>query len=150
MEAPHSMGYSEKDIARFGPAARRQIMEQLAQASRQKIAARPKPQEDFGSELERRYYEGEIWPRVLAGEIVKVEKQKTFLLLPADEYDGIKLHKAEYTPDFILTYADGTVEVVEVKSRAVRKLQGSYVYRRRLFIDKYARPSGWRFTEAIY
>lgn len=41
-------------------------------------------------------------------------------------------------------------EVVEVKSKAVRRLQGSYVYRRRLFIELFARPNGWKFTEAIF
>lgn len=32
----------------------------------------------------------------------------------------------------------------------VRRLQGSYVYRRRLFIELFARPNGWKFTEAIF
>lgn len=48
-----------------------------------------------------------------------------------------------------MTYTNGTVEAVEVKSAAVRKLQRDYIYRRRLFIEKYARPNGWKFTEYI-
>ncbi|HIZ61419.1 MAG TPA: Tn7 transposase TnsA N-terminal domain-containing protein [Candidatus Gemmiger avistercoris] len=54
-----------------------------------------------------------------------------------------------YTPDFFITYQNGTVEAVEVKSAAVRKLQRDYIYRRRLFIERFARPNGWRFTEYI-
>ena len=73
----------------------------------------------------------------------------TFILLPAAEYCGIKLHKAEYTPDFWIRRKNGTIEVIEVKSKAVRRLQQSYVYRRRLFIDLYARPNGWIFREVI-
>ena len=57
--------------------------------------------------------------------------------------------KAEFTPDFVLTHAGGEIEVVEIKSKAIRRLQGSYVYRRRLFIDKFARPQGWTFREII-
>lgn len=83
------------------------------------------------------------------GEIVECEMHKTFLLLPAAEYCGIRLHKAEYTPDFWIRRKNGAVEVIEVKSKAVRRLQQSYVYRRRLFIDLYARPNGWIFREVI-
>ena len=58
--------------------------------------------------------------------------------------------RKETLPDFFIVYKNGSVEVVEVKSKAVRRLQGSYVYRRRLFIELFARPNGWKFTEAIF
>ena len=51
------------------------------------------------------------------------------------------------TPDFVLTYADGTVEIVEVKSKFTRRMQRDYIYRRRLFIDLVAEPRGWKFVE---
>ena len=51
-----------------------------------------------------------------------VREQVRFDLLPEKEYCGLKLPAAHYTPDFVLTYADGTVEVVEVKD--VYKRQG--------------------------
>ena len=101
------------------------------------------------SELERRYYAAELWPKIMAGLVVSVEMHKPFLLYPADTYCGLRLPAAHYTPDFYITYANGVVEVVEVKNAKIRQLQRDYIYRRRLFIEKYARPNGWKFTEYI-
>lgn len=81
--------------------------------------------------------------------MANVERHKKFELLPKSDYCGLRLPAAHYTPDFVIEYTNGTVEVVEVKHEAIRALQGSYVYRRRLFIEKYARPNGWVFTEYI-
>ena len=81
--------------------------------------------------------------------MAEVREQVRFDLLPEKEYCGLKLPAAHYTPDFVLTYADGTVEVVEVKSKFTRRAQRDYIYRRRLFIDLYAAPRGWKFTEYI-
>lgn len=61
----------------------------------------------------------------------------------------MKLPAAHYTPDFVLTYADGTVEVVEVKSKFTRRQQRDYIHRRRMFIDLVAEPRHWRFIEHI-
>lgn len=61
----------------------------------------------------------------------------------------MKLPAAHYTPDFVLVYADGTVEVVEVKSKFTRRQQRDYIHRRRMFIDLVAEPRGWMFTERI-
>lgn len=52
-------------------------------------------------------------------------------------------------PDFFVTYTNGLVEAIEVKHAAIRRLQRDYIYRRRLFIELYARPNGWKFTEYI-
>ncbi len=46
-------------------------------------------------------------------------------------------------------YADGTVEVVEVKSKFTRRQQRDYIHRRRMFIDLVAEPQHWRFIEHI-
>ena len=81
--------------------------------------------------------------------IKNVEAHKRFELLPKSEYCGLKLPAAHYTPDFVVEYIDGTVEVVEVKSKFTRKMQRDYIYRRRLFIDLICRPNGWRFVEVI-
>lgn len=81
--------------------------------------------------------------------MAEVREQVRFDLLPEKEYCELKLPAAHYTPDFVLTYADGTVEVVEVKSKFTRRAQRDYIYRRRLFIDLYAEPRGWKFTEYI-
>ncbi len=98
-------------------------------------------------ESEKRYYREVILPKVASGLVVKVQEQIVFELLPEKAYCGLKLPKAQYKPDFVLTYADGTVEIVEVKSRFTRRMQRDYIYRRRLFIDLIAEPRGWKFTE---
>lgn len=151
------MALTEKDLARLGPAARAQIDAARArQAAEQKArrlqtdAAKAGPLlPEADSELERRYYAAELWPKIMAGLVAQVELHKQFLLYPADTYCGLRLPAAHYTPDFFITYQNGVVEVVEVKSAAVRKLQRDYIYRRRLFIERYARPNGWKFTEYI-
>lgn len=142
------MGISINDLS---PWAQRKALKkyQEEQEKEQKRVTVPKLEDAFDSQLERDYYLSEILPRVRRGEIRTVSLHECFELLPASEYCGIKLHSAQYTPDFVVTYADGSVEVVEVKSKQIRRMQGSYVYRRRLFIDKYARPNGWKFTEVI-
>ncbi len=98
-------------------------------------------------ESEKRYYRDVILPKVACGLVVKVQEQIVFELLPEKAYCGLKLPKARYKPDFVLTYADGTVEIVEVKSKFTRRMQRDYIYRRRLFIDLVAEPRGWKFTE---
>lgn len=72
-----------------------------------------------------------------------------FPLLPQKEFCGIVLPAARYTADYVLVYADGTVEVVEIKSKFTRRAQRDYIYRRRLFIDLIAEPKGYKFTEII-
>lgn len=151
------MGLTEKDLARLGPAAQKQIRAALSRRdAAQKVrhlqigAARRGPLlPGADSELERRYYAAELWPKIMAGLVVSVELHKQFLLYPADTYCGLRLPAAHYTPDFYITYANGVVEAVEVKHSKIRKLQRDYIYRRRLFIEKYARPNGWKFTEYI-
>ncbi len=103
----------------------------------------------FDSRGEQEYYIGHVMPLMRAGKIIKVTLHVAFLLLPEKVYGAIKLPRAEYTPDFLIEYADGTVEVVEIKSKFTRKQQRDYIYRRRLFIDLIAEPKGWRFTEII-
>ena len=77
----------------------------------------------FDSRGEYEYYVGTVAPKVGRGEIVKWEVHPCFLLFPAGEYNGVKLRSVQYTADFRLTYADGTVEIVEVKSKFVRRMQ---------------------------
>lgn len=151
------MSLTEKDLARLGPAAKKQIRAELSRRGTEKRArqlqtgaARRGPLlPEADSELEHRYYASVLWPKIMAGLVESWEMHRRFELLPADTYCGLRLPAAHYTPDFFITYQNGVVEVVEVKSVAVRKLQRDYIYRRRLFIEKYARPNGWKFTEYI-
>ena len=83
------------------------------------------------------------------GEIVECEQHPAFPLFPAGEYGTMKLRSIRYTADFRLKYADGTVEIVEIKSKFVRRMQRDYPVRRRVFLEQIARPAGWKFTEII-
>lgn len=103
----------------------------------------------FGSRGEYEFYIGEIVPGIQAGLITHATPQVRFDLLPAKEFCGLKLPAAHYTCDYLLEYADGTVEVVEIKSKFTRRAQRDYIYRRRLFVDLIAEPRGWRFLEII-
>ena len=142
------MGIKLSDLSAW---AQKQALKkyQATQQRKRDQAPYPKLEDAFESQLERDYYLAEIAPRVRSGEISTVSLHERYELLPASEYCGIRLPAAHYTPDFVVTYADGSVEIVEVKSKQIRKMQGSYVYRRRLFVDRYARPNRWRFVEVI-
>ena len=103
----------------------------------------------FGSQGEYEFYIGGIVPGIQAGLITRATPQVRFDLLPAKEFCGMKLPAAHYTCDYMIEYADGTVEVVEIKSKFTRRAQRDYIYRRRLFVDLIAEPRGWRFREII-
>ncbi len=109
-------------------------------------AAEPKR---FDSKGEVEFYMGEVLPRLRSGEIVSCEEHPEFKLYDAAEFCGLKLGAIRYTADFKLTYKDGAVEIVEIKSKFVRRMQRDYPVRRRAFIEKYARPNGWKFREII-
>ena len=80
---------------------------------------------------------------------MSAEPHPKWTLLQEEEYCAVKLPAAHYTADYKLTYADGRVDVVEIKSKFTRKAQRDYIYRRRLFIDLIAKPQGWGFVEII-
>nr|DAG47446.1 MAG TPA: Endonuclease [Caudoviricetes sp.] len=103
----------------------------------------------FGSRGEYEFYIGVILPGVQTGLITRATPQVHFDLLPAKEFCGLKLPAAHYTCDYMIEYADGTAEVVEIKSKFTRRAQRDYIYRRRLFVDLIAEPRGWKFREII-
>ncbi len=136
---------------RYRAQAELQILQRKSGKQTQKRAENGKNRdgnaENRKPESEKRYYREVILPKVACGLVVKVQEQIVFELLPEKAYCGLKLPKARYKPDFVLTYVDGTVEIVEVKSKFTRRMQRDYIYRRRLFIDLIAEPRGWKFTE---
>ena len=103
----------------------------------------------FESRGEYEYYISVVVPGIESGRIIKATPHVAFPLLPAKEYGNVKLPAARYTADYVLVYDDGTVEVVEIKSKFTRRAQRDYIYRRRLFIDLIAEPKGYKFTEII-
>lgn len=128
---------------------RQQVLRQLAE-NNQRVKSKPVAgQPEFDSSGERDFYLGVIVPKMQSGEIVRFIGHPRFELFKPDEYCGIKLSAVRYTADFRLDYADGSVEIVEIKSKFVRKMQRDYALRRRLFIEKIAKPNGWSFVEVI-
>lgn len=127
--------------------AERRLLELKKDKARKSRSKEPPAR--FDSKAERDFYLAEVLPKVQSGLIVNWETHKTFPLLPAAEYCGLKLPAAKYTPDFFITYSSGRKEAVEIKHKAIRKLQRDYIYRRRLFIELHARPNGWGFREII-
>lgn len=145
------MALKEKDIARLGASARAQV-----EAARRDGAKRQKrleqllrPKSKFDSKLESDFYLGYILPRLNSGQITACRDHETFRLWEKDEYAGLPLPKADFTPDYILEYANGYTEVVEVKSSFVRKKHPDYPFRRRLFIEQVCKPQGWGYREVF-
>ncbi len=104
---------------------------------------------EFDSKGEYDFYVGEVLPGLQSGEIIKAMPHVAFALLPEKDFCGIRLPAARYTADYVLVYANGTVEVVEIKSKFTRRQQRDYIYRRRLFVDLIAEPRGYVFREII-
>lgn len=143
------------ELSDLPPKYQAQALAQLAKRKKRadpaKVAAKVVAEsgKDFDSRGEYEFYIGTIAPKVARGEIVAWSAHPAFPLFPAGEYCGIKLSAVRYTADFRLEYADGTVEIVEVKSKFVRRMQRDYALRRRVFLETIARPAGWKFTEII-
>jgi len=102
---------------------------------------------EFDSDAEQRYYEKRVLPPLQTGLLLCCELHKAFEIVPALEHCGRKYKNRIYTPDFYLEYQDGSVEVVEIKGRKIKKLQRDYPLRRQLFILNYCIPNNWRFME---
>lgn len=69
----------------------------------------------FDSILEMKYYRDVICPKVESGDIANVELQKQYELQPKFIHDGKTVHAVNYVADFVVTYKDGTVEVLDTK-----------------------------------
>lgn len=138
---PRYRAQAEAQLAK----GRKKRSDPLAEAARAaKITGK-----EFDSLGEYEYYIGTVAPKVARGEIVEWEAHPCFPLFPAGQYGALELRPVRYTADFRLVYADGTVEIVEIKSKFVRRMQRDYALRRRVFLEQVARPAGWKFTEII-
>lgn len=69
----------------------------------------------FDSVLECRFYKEVVVPGIASSTITSFELQKKYILQPAFEHKGKKFLPITYIADFVLTYADGTTEVIDVK-----------------------------------
>lgn len=115
----------------------------------QAVQSAKKVGRQFDSKGECDYYFGTILPKIKSGEIRECIQHPRFELFPAGQYGDRKLNAIRYTADFRIDYADGRVEIVEIKSKFVKRMQRDYHIRVRVFVETIARPQGWLFTEVI-
>lgn len=101
----------------------------------------------FDSLAEELLYTRYIQPLVAAGKVIRCQEHPAFELLPAVNAGGTRYRERRYTLDFLLTWESGKVQAIEVKGKAVKKLQRDYPLRRQLFLLRYAVPQGWAFLE---
>jgi hypothetical protein len=91
---------------------------------------------EFDSKRESEYYLHFV-DMANAGIVTKIECHPRYTLLESFRGNDGKAERAiTYRPDFRLTYTDGTIEVVEVKSKRTAK-EPDYIMRRKLFKSKY-------------
>lgn len=64
--------------------------------------------------MEAQYYE-HLLERQKNGEITQIILQPKFEIIKAYTKYGRKIRKAEYTPDFLVYYPDGSHEYIEIK-----------------------------------
>lgn len=106
-----------------------------------------KEKSDFDSKAEQHYYERVVVPLLLAKEVTSCELHKEFEVIPALDFGGQHYRHRVFKPDFLLTFPDGHVKVVEVKGEYARRAQRDYPLRRQLFIIHHCIPNGWEFEE---
>jgi hypothetical protein len=87
------------------------------------------------SMLEKRYAERLEWLKAhpeARYRVVCVERKKRYVLIDPQEGERAVIYEA----DFVVTYGDGRVEVVDTKSEPTRKNR-VYVIKRKLMLQRY-------------
>lgn len=109
--------------------------------------------EMFDSELEAEYYRDVLLPRVLAGEI-EVVRQPKFRIMPGFTKKGVTYRDRFYIPDFLVEYADGRQEAIDVKGFAdamflIKKMlfDGAYPDIPLLILKRVRKYGGWITAE---
>lgn len=92
----------------------------------------------FDSELESRYY---LHLKGLrdAGIVERFEMQQQFELLAGYTIAGKKRQPVRFTPDFVVYYADGHIEVVDIKGSKM-VVSRDFPLRKKLFETKFNMP----------
>ncbi len=89
----------------------------------------------FDSKKEAEYYQ-ELMMLKRGKVVAEIERQVPFSLLDDFTYNGQKFKGVKYYADFIVTYADGHVEVVDVKSEAT-KADKVYQIKKKMLLSRY-------------
>jgi hypothetical protein len=85
----------------------------------------------FDSKKEAKFYK-DLKLQMAAGEIKEFELQPQFVLLEKDK-DRVTGRGIKYIADFKITYADGSVEIVDVKGHKTQV----YKLKKKLLLAKY-------------
>lgn len=92
----------------------------------------------FDSKAEAGYYRY-LKRQQAKGKVLSFEMQKTYELLPKFRHPktGKAVRAIKYIPDFVVTYADGSVEVIDIKGFAKNPV---FLIKQKLFMYKYQVP----------
>lgn len=69
----------------------------------------------FDSAMEMKFYRDWCIPKMECGEIVGCERQVKYILQPKFTRAGKTIQPITYVADFVITYADGSTEVIDIK-----------------------------------
>lgn len=69
----------------------------------------------FDSEMEMRFYRDFCIPKLEDGSLTQVELQVPYELQSKFRRNGLLVRAIEYVADFVLTYDDGRVQVIDIK-----------------------------------
>lgn len=69
----------------------------------------------FDSAVEMKFYKEVVIPGVKKGTITSFELQKKFELQPKFKHKGKQYKEISYIADFVLTYPDGHIDVIDIK-----------------------------------
>ena len=72
----------------------------------------------FDSVLEMKYYRDVLLPKVESGEVTNYELQKKYVLQEGFVRNGKRVLPITYIADFYIEYADGRVDVIDIKGMA--------------------------------
>lgn len=103
----------------------------------------------FDSKLEKKYYEDVVVPGLQDGSIIKAELQKKYNLQPSFKRENKTIRAIDYISDFTLTYADGSILVIDIKGRAtadakIKKKMMHYVHPELNFVWlAHTKNTGW-------
>ena len=91
----------------------------------------------FDSALEMKFYRDYVCPKYENGEIKEYQLQVKYELQPKFVHEGKTVQAINYVADFVLTYSDGTVEVIDTKGFP----DSTALLKRKLFWYKYPEVS---------
>lgn len=72
----------------------------------------------FDSRLELQYYRDVLVPAMACGDVTDVKRQVAYTLQPSFKRAGKAVRAITYKADFVVTYKDGTIQVIDIKGMA--------------------------------